>query len=484
MKTHRDAWNGFALEMPDHWRTHIGGDHLILAGDGAEEAVMIWSQSQADLEQACERVGQLLAGQDPTFHLWSREVSSREKQLMFSRQGDRLRGLVRVESMEQGGGVLATGYQGERTQLADRRQTLERILASFQWLPPIPRQVFVDPSEGAFSVMVPQGWKVQGGVDRRRNPRGDAAVYWVVEDPRSQARVAQESLVIDMVSGGLSGLLGWLGQAFEVAPGSVPPGLQFAGLPLQLFQGQHAWKAQPFLKVDEFCHKVLLPLATPLRPGLKLEAVLHDLALDGLARQMLAPVEQQVGARLALETGLVLVTYAEQGQTFRECSILVNWAMPPSLGGQYWFCSMGPVLRAPLANWEEMAPLLEGVARSFEANTAWEGRQVAAAAQRMTEERLRAEAERARILKDTLDYCNRVNEEIRHNREVTQAEIDRGRFNLIAGKEDLADASGSTYKVDSGWDQYWLKNGEIVGSRSTDLDTHLEANGWSRLRIF
>jgi len=486
---HRDAWNGYSLDLPEGWRTNTAADTMIFAGDASGEAILVWPMAGADGSpgQMATRVAQILAGPDRTFQFWIKPGDASEACGLFSRESGRIRGVLRLQILPQSRGVLATGYQAPSQQLEQRRQALEQILASFRPIQPLAREVFIDPSEGAFSVTLPQGWRAQGGVDRARNPHGEGAVVWLVEDPKSQARVAQESLVIDMVGGSLMGALGGLMGMFSGsgAGTTAPPGLQFGGLPMQVFQGQHGWKSQPFMKVEDYCHKVLLPVARPMRPDLRLEGVLHDPALDELARQSLRPVEMQLRAPVPVETGLAFATYSERNTTFRECSILINWAMPAGgLGPQYWFCSMGPVLRAPLPVWDEMAPILEGIARSFKANQTWESREIAGVSQRMTQERIQAEAYRAQLLRETMDYCHKVDEDIRQHREASQAEINRGQFNLIAGKEDVADSLGQSYKVDSGWDRYWLKNGEIVGSRSYDLDTHLEANGWSRLQIF
>ncbi len=276
---------------------------MILAGDGADEAILVWplpAPPGSSAEQVASTVAKTLGGQDRTFQIWIQPSSSNDAGLMFCRENGRLRGVLRLQLLPHGQ-ALATGYQAASDCLEARRQDLEQVLTSFRALPALPREPFVEPRESAFSVMVPGGWYVQGSVDRSRNPSGGGALVWVVEDPHSRARVAQESLVIDMVGGSVMGVLGGLAGMFGHAlagsrPAPAPPGLQFGGLPMQVFLGQHGWKSQPFMNVQDYCQKVLLPMALPLRPDLTLEGVMHDPALDELAHQSLQPVEMQMGA--------------------------------------------------------------------------------------------------------------------------------------------------------------------------------------------
>ena len=67
-----------------------------------------------------------------------------------------------------------------------------------------------------------------------------------------------------------------------------------------------------------------------------------------------------------------------------------------------------------------------------------------------------------KMISDSFNYNNKVMDE-----------IDRRRENAILGEVDVVDEqTGEDYKVDSGSNYYWMKNGTIVGTNTDAIPNH------------
>lgn len=487
-----DRWSGVALDLPEGWRTltsaaesgRAGGLVVACPIDDPSTAVLLWPMEvglPVRFEELARKVASTIAAGAPDFEAWTPPERpagpgwSREL-LLFSRTtpwGVAVRGAARV-AVGRDGLALVTGFQAPADRLRELKPLLDRILASFAPVEPLAREPYVDPAERAWSIAAPAGWRAAGRTDRSRSPNGDPVIVWSVEDPATRARAAQDGVVLPMVSpsqglGGMMGVMGGTGGG---------------------------WNVQPYADAEAFCRGTLLALARQDRPDLQLEGTTREPWLEQRFAAELRPLEQRYGTRARVSVCLATSSYTEQGVRFRECLAVTTWMVPippnptmlftglAGMMGEHWFCTLGPALRAPAELYDDLLPVLAGIALSFRADQAWDRHEAGRILTRMAQEAAAAEAHRANLIKETQDYVHRVEREIQASHAATNAEINRGAYNLIAGKEDVTDGAGYAWKVESGYDTYWEKDGVLVGSKSMDLDTHLDAEGWKKLKVF
>lgn len=478
-----DEWNGFALTLPDKWRCDAIGEIVMLFRPGEwEPAALIWPMTLPEpvgIDNLMQRIIREIAGNDPSFEAWTNPEASvchkeRERTAIFRRQetggAGFLKGMLKVTLLGEKK-AMATGIQAPESGFREQAEILWSLISGFEIIPCLPKAEFVEPYEKAFSYRYPHNWRARGGVDRSRTPGGGGMIVWSAEDPSTRAKVSNDSVILDFIfypSGGFGN----------------PAAMMMAGNPMT------AWKVRPFSTAKETAESVLYQWGRQKRPDLVLEQAANDPGLERLFRAMFQTPGLQ-GAESKLSAGLVYSSYSEAGMRFRECSVICNWALPAQTGmmgmfdmGQPWFCSIGPTFRAPYDLFDRMSPLLRNIAFSFTANPHWEQREVSAAGQRMIRERLNAEQERASILRRTQEDIQRIDREITEHHNAAMDEIYRIGYNGVLGKEDVLNEEGYSFKVDSGYNDYWIKDDSIIGSNSTDFDSHLQFNGWKRMKVF
>lgn len=446
------------MDLPPGWHTMVDGAKVYALGED-DCAVLFWPLRAHDLpgmDELVSRVTREVAGGDPTFDAWCAPGEGSRRVVSFRRRGRdgrELRGALRVQRRGRDA-VVVQGYQSPAGREAEIRPMAERIARSFTPVQGPEHVRTEDPTEGAWSVEHPEGWNVRGGVDRVR-AQGGGIITWSVEDPRTGARAANEGTILPM---------------------REPSAMSWMGL-------GNDWRVRPFTDAESCAREVLLPIARAQRPDLVLDGTTFDADVQRLAEAGMREGAARLGGTAEVRACLAHTRFTERGVRWREVAVVVAWRVVPT-GGGYWFISVGPTMRAPEDVFDAMLPTLEGIARSFRADPAWEHREMDRAGRRMVEDRQNAERHRAAVLKDTMDYIHKVNEEIREHREATRAEVSRIASNTILGKEDTLDDEGYSRKVDAGYDTYWSRGDTVVGSNSSDFDNHLAADGWKKLKVY
>ncbi len=466
-KRRNDEWHGISLEVPAGWKTLVrDGATWVWRPDGLA-AALVWPDPaglSTPVADTLVHVLRTVAQGDPSIQALTSPAEAlpgggERQRAVFSQPDPPGRGLLRGEIAAiraPTGSCLVTGWRAPEAEVRDTGPVLWRVLDSYAPLQPVPRTLFVDPSEGAWSVLVPQGWHGSGGVDRS-GAQGQVVIRWSVDDPQTGARAYNDGVTLPFV-------------APTMGLGGYPGG---------------GWNQIPFTPAVDLCRGLLLQLARGQRPDLVLHSATRDEALEQAAFQSLSASAARLGAQAQVTGALATTAFGERGRRVREVTAVVTWMMlSPVMPGSHWFATLGPSVRAPEELFDRLEPILSGVVLSYRANEAWESRQVAAVTQRMADDRARAEQQRALMWRETQEYCQRVDREIQAHRDATNAEIRRGQHNLIAGTEDVLGVGAHSYRVESGYREYWERNGSIVGSNSAELDTHLEANGWTRMRVF
>ncbi|MBU0515331.1 MAG: hypothetical protein KJ621_11220 [Proteobacteria bacterium] len=254
-------------------------------------------------------------------------------------------------------------------------------------------QPYVDRTEGAFTLLVPRGWTIKGGVTRwsaRRVGRGPNS---------SQAKIDVT------VRRGQRGevMVRWYPRLHFFDPGiAARPRLQ-GRTPDRLPQGTIL---RSLLDPHGFNTRFLLPRLHPRATILRLY---QGRDLPGLARVFAQTTADR--DRVTYRASRTIVTYREGGRVYYEVIITVIESIRP-LGGRsgvFWANQATLIVRTPLRRINTWQAVLAETARSFRLNRRWLARQDSTPGQRGLRPGRRSSIDRR-----TADHRRRIDALVRH----------------------------------------------------------------------
>ncbi len=328
---------------------------------------------------------------------------------------------------------------------ARERSTLVQVLSSFSYTgstaapgatPQTASRIqyakFADPSEGAFTVEVPAGWKVQGGIARNR-VAGNArpVMNLTAPDKSAQILVGDAELPMFSVPNAISARTG-MREGSWYQPGvqmilSYRTGMQFAS----------EWVSQ---KIGPNCQQ-LEWVDRSNRPDLS------DL------KNRTAPPQ------VRWSYGEVAFTCSEGGRPVRGY-LLAGTLLTGGGMVQIW---QVPVLQGFVAYPEkavEVAEALSHMTRTFAMNPQWSAREMRTS-MAIAEQQAKTSSE----MMDMLDKSY-------WRREAIKDDIQRKTVNTIRSETDLVDPeTGEVYKAPIGSNHYWRQphSNTIVGTETADI---------------
>lgn len=185
---------GFAVKMPEGWKVKVNDWGLIEIGSNPDKTdeqmvfavTMIYPQEKTQ-EEVFEDVKKYFEKSFNNFQTSNQKnvdkYSSIISQIKYT--GSDMAGVLSVHG--SGKSFFVSGFAAPSNQLKDDIPNLMKTLASFNYDAKLknPEKVknlvkmtsWKDPNEGAFTVNVPSGWKIEGGVVR---PYIDAALKIIV----------------------------------------------------------------------------------------------------------------------------------------------------------------------------------------------------------------------------------------------------------------------------------------------------------------
>ena len=280
---------------------------------------------------------------------------------------------------------------------------------------PNPDQVCFDrvwePNENAFTVVVPKGWKIRGGIFNvnplQVNGPGNAI------SPKCDFAVMSD----DQESMMMRWMPSWNYADLTYSPGggaNFPPGQWYQGMPVRLMVSarQFLWE--------------MLQAERPRASGMTIavEDPVNEVtaAFYQRAEQLNQSLQQAGLPPLKFESWDMVVGYSEDGQSYFEevtTTICDNRA-----GAFAWTNDNTFMMRAPAADFATWGSVLLQIRNSLETNPQW-----LAAVEK-------ASGERARIAWETQQYINKVIAEVLAKRQQAYDEAQRKREEDAAGPEE------------------------------------------------
>ncbi len=192
---HKDP-HGFSIAHPQGWQVKLLGSGCIVVSEDTDNLIgptaIIWTMSlknPASSKEVLESLVNIIKLTNPTFNITSeRGLDTKTKDTVLKADyTELLTGLnykMFLMCSVDNKNVMVSGFFAPTDSYSVEKITLVRILNSFKIEPSLrdpkrtapPAKDFVlyrDPNEGAFTLLVPKGWLVRGGLTR---PYVDAAV--------------------------------------------------------------------------------------------------------------------------------------------------------------------------------------------------------------------------------------------------------------------------------------------------------------------
>ena len=436
-----DPWSGFALGHPPGWEVRSARGLITVREDSlGNTAALVWPirlQTPGDVQTVAGQFVAWARSGNPTFEAWRvpEEKPSPHRILLRTRsQRANLPLDGGVTITVDGANAMISGFQAPAQTASTRAPVMVQLLRSFRLIPPMPRQPFREPREGAFDALVPTGWLGQGQANR--NHIGAAAIcqFWLSRDPQGITQLGLPGQAWTFTDG----MGGWL---MGMSPA---PSLKY--MPAGLFATQ--WLARQM---------------QPQQPGLMVESVqdrpdLLPAAYADLANVGMTPQTTEVTAA-CMTTNYAAGNLCLRQKTFVSTVRARNgMAGMMMAGGSQWTAFLSAFYRAPEDEFAALEPILAGASLAYQINPLWQQQelmrmnQLSASIQQDT---FRRQREISRTLSQTSDIIMSGY----YERQKTYDHISHQWSNAILGRTDVIDPSSKTvYSVPNDYDQYWRDN--------------------------
>ncbi|HLG62365.1 MAG TPA: zinc ribbon domain-containing protein [Ktedonosporobacter sp.] len=299
--------------------------------------------------------------------------------------------------------------------------------------PKLPRVQFREPTEGAFTALVPQAWQTSGRLVR--NPLlGTAAINFVSS--------SDENGTVMMVLPGITYHFQEIGIGMF---GAVLPGRRL----------------QRYMPAPLFTQHWLVPQLARMYRDMRVEHIVNRPDLLPL----MAKAWTKDGTSLSyLDLSAVEIQFtstAPNGICFRYkmAITVVNMKFL-----RLWQADLAVILRAPQDQFAQWEPLLTDVAKSVQLDPQWDRAELMRNQMRnnlMQQQALQIQQNtfaRQQAISNTLSQTSDI---ISQGYWERQAVLDHNAHrwsNAILGNQDVMDSSGQVFQVQSGYDQYWRDN--------------------------
>ena len=330
-----------------------------------------------------------------------------------------------------------------------------------------------EPTEGAFSLLIPLGWQVQGGIQRAHQGTLSAQSIEAKLDFCVQ-RDDEASVAIR-----------WCPDIKFKAPGLSPAELMgFFGVGSQ-YQGMQVMR---LMSPTDFLIRMVFPWAHPEAVDVQVAAQRPFPVLVQIYKEKMAALRQPTFG--AHEGGTVTFAYAEKGRRYAEKAYCVIENLGPMAAGM-WSNKDTLLVRAPqgeLARWE---PVLHRIRESVKLDFRWLAQEAVNQeflsrsflnAQQAAQARERRMLEVQRQMQD-------IDRQITENRARTNAEIHNDNYLTLMNQEEYINPFTNEPETGSNqWQYRWVtESGEEFYSDNEDHNPNvwglLNTSDWRRTAV-
>ena len=315
-----------------------------------------------------------------------------------------------------------------------------------------------EPRENAFSLLIPKGWTVEGGIFR--------------VDPTQQGGAAQSiaaklDLTVKKDAAGTV-MIRWLPDMLYFDARNSPAG-QMGLFPTG--SNYNGMTVYPVMSAVEFIRQVAFNSSHQAVGNV---TILRAQPSAQTARNYQFRIERILpGSGFSYDAGIITSTYSQNGVQYKEKfhAVIENWGQ---LGAGMWGNKETFFVRAPQNEYTNWEPVFSIMLNSVEINTSWLAGE------------LRGQIQRGQIALDTQQEVQRIEREIATHRRQTNAEIHHDMFLTLMDQEDYINPyTGETETGSNQWKHRWVnESGEVIYTQKEDydpnVDVHLNRSDYKR----
>ncbi|MEN6319065.1 MAG: hypothetical protein ABFD82_09970 [Syntrophaceae bacterium] len=311
-------------------------------------------------------------------------------------------------------------------------------------------QKVAEPREHAFTMLVPRGWIIEGGIFRVDPNRAGGTMNSIeakcdisIKSDAAGTIMLRRLPKINYADG-------------PMIPMTHGPGMNYNGSIVT-----------PMPSVDNY----LMWVFKQTRPGAYDARVVQRESLPKLAalvRRLSDPLNRtlmQVGIQPpSYHAGFIIVEYTENGRRFKE--LLYTLLVDARASMAIWANDITTVMRAPAEEADRWKPVLDIISNSVKLNPQWVAGE------------LRGQGERAEISRKLMEDIARIDKEIAAHRTRTQQNIQTDQYLTLTGQNDYRNPyTGKVERDTSDWNRRWVNSsGEYIYSNDTGYNPNADPN--------
>ena len=305
-------------------------------------------------------------------------------------------------------------------------------------------QRVAEPKENAFTMLVPKGWLMEGGIYRIDPSRAggpgnsvEAKCDIAVKSDRNGTVMLRCLPKINYADG-------------PIVPPTHGPGSNYNGMTVVRMPNVEGFLGYTFKQVH---------------PGARDVKVVRKESLPKLVAAVAraaAPLNSQLaqaGVRpMTFHAGFMIFEYTEGGARYRELLYTVLIDARASMAA--WSNDFTTLMRAPAGEADAWKPVLDIVSNSVQFNPQWVAGE------------MKGQGQRADTARKVLEDMNRIDREIVAHRDRTRKEIQTDQYLTLTGKNDYKNPFTGKVECDtSDWKMRWVNSsGEYIYSNDTLYD--------------
>jgi hypothetical protein len=299
-----------------------------------------------------------------------------------------------------------------------------------------------EPRENAYSLLVPKGWKLDGGIFRIDPTMNGGSGNSI--DAKNDLKVSNNSQGTVRLHFMPEMFYFDMSQSPAGQMGMFPPGSNYNGM-----------MVIPKMDAVNFIKQVVIPYA---HPGLTNYNVVEEKNAPDIV-EAIRKADQYMGIPFIYTAAVVSITYQEGGQKFRETIVAATQDFG-QMGAGLWKNRFTISGRAPVNEFESWAPVMLEIIGSVQINMQW-----------LIGE-LKGQVQRGEIQAEVLRKVQELDNEILEGQRKTNAEINNDMFLTLTEQEEYVNPY--TKKVEIGSDQWryrWVnESGDVVYSDRDNYD--------------
>jgi len=311
-------------------------------------------------------------------------------------------------------------------------------------------QRVAEPKENAFTLLIPKGWLVEGGI-LRINP--------LTQGGAAQSIAAKLDFAVKKDRQG-SVMIRWLPDMLYFDARHSPAGQMGLFPPGSNYQGMTVY---PLMSAQQFLSQIVFPFAHPQASDAQ---IIQQQNLPKLAQnyqqRVLAFMPQMT---FSYDAATMSLTYQESGSRYKEkmVTVIENWGQ---LGAGMWGNKETFLLRTPLNEFDQWQPIFSIIQNSVQLNTQW------------IVGELKGQIQRGQIFIETQQEIQRIGREIVAHRQKTNAEIHNDMFLTLTDQEEYVNPYTNQIEIGSNqWKHRWInESGEVIYTDDESYNPNVDIN--------